>query len=376
MKYQRLSKFRRGALLTGAVLVFVSMVTVVSLGGCGGGGNSSSSDGNPSSCGNQPSITIDVPSSVGAGSISGRTCNADTSKDKVVLFALTNQWYVQPFTYAPFTDIASDGTWMSPTHPWSFIVALLVDPTSYTPADTEITNPALDANVLAWAMYPDSPVSLKFSNYTWGIKMTGNDTADAFDPGPNVWSNDPSVVSVGADGLHLNIVKINGVWNCPEVYLLKSLGYGTYTMRVGTALDDLDLDTVAAPLFIYAQPSQELDNEYSGMNGLIPAPDNAQFVVQPYTVSGNMVRYVQPPNTDQFTMQIDWRQDHVTFMSWKGWATTPEAADIIDQWNYTGTYIPPPGQERVHINLWLLNGQPPVSGNGDSLVINSFTYQP
>jgi len=49
---------------------------------------------------------------------------------------------------------------------------------------------------------------------------------------------------------------------------------------------------------------------------------------------------------------------------------------MIYQWTYTGSYIPPVGQERVHINLWLLNGSAPVSGAGDEMVINSFTFQP
>jgi len=71
---------------------------------------------------------------------------------------------------------------------------------------------------------------------------------------------------------------------------------------------------VAAPLFIYALPTRRLDNEYSGAGGLIPNPDNAQFVVQPYTVPGNIVRYVQP-STAQFTSEMEWRADHVTFSS-------------------------------------------------------------
>jgi hypothetical protein len=49
---------------------------------------------------------------------------------------------------------------------------------------------------------------------------------------------------------------------------------------------------------------------------------------------------------------------------------------MIDQWTYTGSYIPPPGQERVHINLWLLNGNAPVSGAGNEMVIHSFAFQP
>jgi len=330
----------------------------------------------PSNCppGSQPAVILNTPAP-GATQLSGYACNVDTTTIKAVIYVLTNEWYVQPSTAAPFTNIAADGSWTSSTNPWSSIVVLLVNPANYSPAATEITNPALDPNVLAWTIYPPGPISVTFSGYTWGIKTTGNVAGDQFDPGPNFWSNDTSVVNVAADGLHLKDVQINGMWQCGEIYLTQSLGYGTYTVQVASHLDQLDQNTVAAPLFIYAAPGQELDNEYSGPGGLVPNPYNAQFVVQPYTVPGNIVYYTQP-STTQFSTQMEWRSDHVTFTSWNGWSNPPAPGDIIYQWTYTGGNIPPVGQERVHINLWLLNGNAPLSGNGDEMVINSFTFQP
>ena len=227
-----------------------------------------------------PSVTINTPAA-GDSQLSGYAYNVDISKIKVVIYVLTNQWYVQPYIDAPFTNIAADGSWSSYTHPWDSIVVLLVDPATYTPAPTEITNPALDPGVIAWTEYPPSNVYLDFGGYTWNIKTTGNTQGDQFDPGPNFWSSDPSVVNVAPDGLHLKINQINGEWKCAEVSLTKSLGYGTYTVQVNSRLDQLDKNTVAAPLFIYAGTNQELDNEYSGPGGLIPSPQNAQFVVQP-----------------------------------------------------------------------------------------------
>jgi len=87
------------------------------------------------------------------------------------------------------------------------------------------------------------------------------------------------------------------------------------------------------------------------------------------------VLYTQP-STAQFTSQIEWRADHVTFTAWNGWSSAPATTDIIYQWTYTGEYIPPVGQERVHINSWLLNGSAPVSGVGNEMVISSFSFQP
>ncbi len=334
----------------------------------------SNTGGGSSSTGPQPIVTLNTPAP-GASQLSGYAYNVNPNTTSVVVYALTNEWYVQPLVDAPFTAIAADGSWATSTYPWSSLVVLLVNPAIYTPAATEITNPALDPGVLAWTEYPSGPVSLNFSGYTWGIKTTGDSPSDQFNPGPNFWSNDPSVVSVAADGLHLKMNQINGLWECGEVYLNQSLGYGTYTVHVSSRLDQLDQNTVAAPLFIYAASGQEFDNEYSGSGGLIASPNNAQFVVQPYTVPGNIVEYIQPP-TAQFTSQMEWSADHIAFSAWSGWSSTPSETDVIYQWYYTGSYIPVPGQERVHINLWLWNGNAPLSGTGDEMVINSFTFQP
>lgn len=320
----------------------------------------------------QPSVTLNVPAA-GASYISGYAYNVDYTRIKVVIYALTNQWYVQCYADEPFTNISADGSWSNCTNPWSVLVVLLVDPATYTPASTEITNPALDPGVLASTQYPLGPASVNFSGYPWGIKLTGNQPGYQFDPGPNFWSNDPSVVSVQADGLHLKIANIGGLWWCGEIYLLSSLGHGTYTVHVNSDLSNLDLNTVAAPMFIYAMPGQELDFEYSGTGGLIPIPNNMQYVVQPYTVPGNILRFNQP-STAQFTSQMEWEPNYVIFRTWKGWSDTPATSDMINSWTYTGSYIPPVGQDRVHINLWLLNGNAPVSGVGDQMVVNSFNF--
>ena len=365
------------------IIALVSMFAGCVGGGQGGSiGNTTSTGGN-GGCGGaaqaatlgQPTVTLNTPAA-GANQLSGCAYNINPNNIKVVIYVLTNQWYVQPFANAPFTDIASDGSWSSYTNPWDSIVVLLVNPANYTPQPTEITNPALDPGVIAYTEYPSGPVSLNFSGYTWGIKVSGDvNSSDQFNPGPNYWSNDPSVVHIAPDGLHLKITNIGGLWQSAEVYLTESLGYGTYTVCISSPLNGLDPKVVASPLYIYYVPGQELDIEYSGVGGLIPSPNNAQFVVQPYSVSGNILQYVQP-STAQFTSQMDWQADHVTFSTWNGWSSSPAAGDIIQQWTYTGAYIPPSGQERVHINLWLLNGSAPVNGIGNEMVINSFSFQP
>ncbi len=324
--------------------------------------------------GGRPAIFLNAPAD-GATELFGHAYNIDSSKLKVVIYALTNKWYVQPSVDAPFTNLSRDGSWESSTHLWASIVVLLVDPANYTPVATENTNPVLDSGVLAWTEYPAGAVSVNFSGRTWGIKVTGNAAGDQFDPGQNFWSSSPAVVSVARDGLHLKISQVDGRWQCGEVYLLGSLGYGIYTAQVGSRLDQLDQNTVASPLFIYGANGQELDIEYSGAGGLIPNPYDAQFVVQSYKVPGNSVKYAQP-SSPRFTLQVEFRADHITYQAWDGWSRRSLGSHIIYQWTYVGKYIPLVGQERVHVNLWLRNGNAPQSGRGDEMVINSFDFQP
>ena len=144
------------------------LLPLVALLGCNGGnsGNSQSS----CTCGGnagQPAVTLNTPAA-GATQLSGCACNIDPAKNKVVIYALTNEWYVQPLINAPFTNIATGGSWTSSTNPWQSIVVLLVDPANYTPAATKITNPALDVGVLAWTQYPPGSVECQLQQPRMG----------------------------------------------------------------------------------------------------------------------------------------------------------------------------------------------------------------
>jgi hypothetical protein len=158
-----------------------SVAVLLGMAGCGGGAPGSSSGAPTFNCqtGGPPTVALDTPPA-GANQLSGHVCNVDPARTKVVLYVLTNQWYVQPLVSAPYTSISAAGIWANSTHPWDHIVVLLVDPATYQPAATKITNPALDAGVLAWTQFPlTGPASLEFSGRTWGIKVA----ADPFDPG-------------------------------------------------------------------------------------------------------------------------------------------------------------------------------------------------
>jgi hypothetical protein len=102
------------------------------------------------------SITLVCPE-LYACAISGSATNVDVSGIRVVAYARTNQWWVQPWYTYSLTNICDDGSWSLPTNgwssgnPWSAIEVLLVDQTQYTIQTTQDPNvdPKQAAGVLA-----------------------------------------------------------------------------------------------------------------------------------------------------------------------------------------------------------------------------------
>lgn len=88
-----------------------------------------------------------------AGLISGRVNNTNTCHNKVVLYAETDLFYIQPLRSSPFTNIEADGQCINTTHRWDRIVALLVDE-SYIPIDISLEHPSLSDGVLAYDEFP------------------------------------------------------------------------------------------------------------------------------------------------------------------------------------------------------------------------------
>ncbi|MDI6821214.1 MAG: hypothetical protein QMD65_03530 [Patescibacteria group bacterium] len=311
-----------------------------------------------------PEIKI---TSAASGWIKGEAKNIDVGRIRVVLWAKTDQWYVQPWIDKPYTNISLNGSWENYTHSWKRIVALLVDET-YIPGATRMYHPSADAGVVAWDEYPNKKPDrvINFSGFNWKVK-----DADFAGPGPNYFSDSASNVWVDNEGLHLKINYRDGHWYCAEVFAERSLGYGTYTVQLGSRVDSLDYRAVAAS-FIYETDIREIDIEWSRV---LAYPDNMQYVVQPWYNPGNLIRFKMPA-VKYSTHQFIWLKDSVVFKSWRGLEIYPLYQDsLIQTWIYRGYNIPPPGDERMRFNLWL-ETTPPLSGKGDEFIIKSFSFKP
>lgn len=98
---------------------------------------------------------MQVPS-VGEGpdsrsDISGKVTGlAKPGNYKLVIYAHTDQWYVQPLADASYTDIAADGQWSNWTHLGGRYAVLVVRPT-YRPSAKTQTLPNVGGDVIARA---------------------------------------------------------------------------------------------------------------------------------------------------------------------------------------------------------------------------------
>ena len=67
---------------------------------------------------------------------------------RIVLYARSGAWYVQPYADQPFTNINADSTWSSSTHLGTEYAALLVEP-GFVPAPFTSELPAVGGSVVA-----------------------------------------------------------------------------------------------------------------------------------------------------------------------------------------------------------------------------------
>ncbi len=214
---------------------------------------------------------------------------------------------------------------------------------------------------------PGYPDKVTWNGVAWQVKTSNA----AVGPGPNIFSK--ANVSVDSAGLHLRIARdASGRWTTSEVIAPTSLGYGTYTFTVATRLDQLDPNVVLG-LFTWSDKApyahREIDYEAARW-GSATDPTNSQFVVQPYDKLNHLVRFTAPA-VARTIQQFTWRAGSVSFVS-KRLDTNAE----VYSYTYTGADVPRPGDERVHLNLWLFGGAAPTNNLPVEVIVESFAFVP
>ena len=303
--------------------------------------------------------------------IEGRVIGAQPGQ-RIVLYARSGAWWVQPLVNEAFTNIQANSKWINSTHLGTEYAALLVEP-GYHPAAKMIGLPTPGAGVVTIAI-AKSEISgaavsktLFFSGYEWRIRDAPSDRGGGNDYEPsNAWTD-----SNGA--LHLRIAKASGKWACAEVTLTRSFGYGTYSFVVR---DTSHLDAAAVfSMFTWdyagADPNnREMDIEITRWGDL--ATENAQYVVKPFYVPENVSRFRVPGGI--LTHSFRWEPGRVSFRTVRG-SEHGSKAPLVAEHVFTSG-VPSPGVESVRMNLYIfrLAKNPPQEEN--EVVIEKFEYLP
>jgi hypothetical protein len=321
----------------------------------------------------EPSIVFTRVPPVGEGSqdmletIQGIVTGARPGQ-RIVLFSRSGKWWIQPFATHPFTEIQPDSTWKNSIHPGFSYAALLVD-SRYRPSSTMSSLPQKGGPVLAAATVPGGPPrpskTLQFSGYQWKIRENSIAPAGSenfYDPA-NAWTDE-------GGQLHLRIVKHGERWIGSEIQLSRSLGYGSYRFVVAD-VSRLEPAAVFA-LFTWDEdgPTREMDIEISRWGE--PADKNAQYVIQPYIVPANTVRFTAPEGTLTYT--IDWQPGKVTFKTIRG-SSSETKLNLVAEHVFTSG-VPAPGNERIHLNLYNFEGTNNPIRQGAEVIIEKFEFLP
>jgi hypothetical protein len=306
--------------------------------------------------------------------ISGRVRNA-RAKQQIVIYAHSGPWWVQPWPDHPFVPIKADSTWSTETHLGFEYAALLVE-ADYHPlpvmdlAPTQGSSVALVTVVKGIGPPQFAPTgALKFSGYDWSVRMIASDKGgmnNLFDA-ENAWTD-----TSGA--LHMQIKKKSDRWSCAEIYLNRSLGYGTYSVTVG---DTSHLEPAAAFTMYTLDDSageqhyREMDVEVHG-RGDAANKNNAQYAIQPFYSPGNLFPFAAPSGT--LTYVLRWDPGRATFKTFRG-RSSGVGAQLVSEHEFTSA-IPGPGKAMLRLIFFVGASDRNPMQKPSEVVVEKFEYLP
>ena len=306
--------------------------------------------------------------------IAGRVVGASPGQ-KVVVYARSGPWWVQPWPDQPFIPIRADSTWSTQTHLGYEYAALVVDQ-AYHPPPTMDVAPTPGGSVLAvtitkgvGSLAPNPTKALQFSGYDWTVRTVAADAGGVNRPyaGENAWTD-------GDGALHLRISKKADQWTCAQVVLTRSLGYGTYVVVTR------DTSHLEPPVVL----SMETFDEWAGQEnyremgveisrwGNVGAENNAQYDVQPFYLPGNVVPFRAPSGV--LTHSLRWEPGRAKFETVRGPGLRTGAPVVSGHVFASG--IPVPGKDLFQFTLYLVASDKSPLQNETEVVVEKFEYLP
>lgn len=287
-------------------------------------------------------------------------------------------WWAKPSTQDALTSLGEDGSWRTDITPApadsgaSRVAAFLVPRSQALPVVEGIPSfPGMLTEGAVAQATVDRARKIDFGGHQWRVKPSSARVG----PGFNFFSDSEENVWVDAEGwLHLQITRQGSDFYCAEVISVENLGYGTYTFEFESDVSAIDIRAVAGCFTWTDEPEsnhREIDIEFTRWGD--PANANAQFVVQPASVSDNIERFELPAGAGTTAHGFTWLPGRVSFFS----ETTGAGERVpIHNWTSTSLDTPEPAGENVRLNFYLIDGMtPPASGEDMEVVVSGFRFE-
>jgi hypothetical protein len=304
--------------------------------------------------------------------IGGTVVNAAPGA-QIVLYAHSGDtWWVQPFRNRAFTKVEDNNTWSAITHRGTEYAALLVT-AGFQPSGKLAQLPTPAGNVLAVAIArgsspsPNGPPVLHFSGYEWQVRSGGGDS------GGDLCHYDVANARVDQQGyLHLSMGEAGGRWRCAGVHLPRNFGYGTYRVVV----EDSTHLPASAVLSILLRSSLEDPDERTGYSMQLgkwgqTQGKNASYVLQPYYIPGNTVRYSVPSGPVTYTLR--WSPGKAEFRTFAGNSSSDRPAMMQHVFR---SGVPVAGSESVFLDLHNFHHRQSGLSQSTEIVVEKFEYLP
>jgi hypothetical protein len=172
----------------------------------------------------------------------------------------------------------------------------------------------------------------------------------------------------------MKIKKKAGMWSCAEIYMNRSLGYGTYSVTVH---DTSHLEPAAAfSMFIFddsasEQHFREMDIEVGGRRDAANKY-NAQYTVQPLFIPGNLFAFRAPSGV--LTYVLRWGPGHADFKTFRG-RSADDRARLIAEHDFTYA-IPGPGNAVPRLIFFVVASDKDPMQKPSEVVVEKFEYLP
>jgi hypothetical protein len=305
--------------------------------------------------------------------ISGRVRNARPNQ-QIVIYAHAGSWWVQPWPEHPLIPIKGDSTWSTETHLGFEYAALLVEANYSPPPVMDIVpnqgGPIALVTIVkgAGTLQLNPTGSLKFSGYDWRVRMIESVKGginNLYDP-ENAWTD-------ASGALHMQIKRKSDRWSCAEIFLDRSLGYGTYSV---TVRDTSNLEPAAVfSMFTFDEWAtehhfREMDVEVSGRRDAYSG--NARYVLQPLYIPGNLFAFAAPAGT--LTYILHWERGHATFKAFRGRAGG-SGTQLVSEHEFTSG-VPESGKAVPRLIFFAAASEKNPMQKPSEVVVEKFEYLP